>query len=270
MVANQVDSVHDIDPAYGSKLAAYLAAFKPDEEEHRQMMLYAAKLARWNAVRLGLVDQLQKLPSRDTQLQELLSSAIGEPVDLGSEAGRGQAQRRLLSAVLADLADVPETDNDQWKVFDQGSAALTEFYSAQARLLGVPPEAYSPTPQPSTVLRALVEHVAGKLDTAKLSPEEGQFIAELAYRLNALDFVSTNDIQRTALLEITWMRILALQIIQLRPDKAVPAREITADVPSAANTHANVFEQLRDQQSRLLRLWLLHQPADMEPAATDI
>ena len=72
MIANSADTVPDIDPASGQKLAEYLLQFKADEEEHRQLLSHVPRLARWNALRLGLADQLADESGRDSQRQDVL------------------------------------------------------------------------------------------------------------------------------------------------------------------------------------------------------
>ena len=99
MIANQTASVSDMDLPSGLILAEYLVQFKPDEQEHQQMLRYAPRLCTWNAVRLGLADQLLAMPGRDTQLQRLLRRFLDGDVELNTEAGRAELRRRLLSQV---------------------------------------------------------------------------------------------------------------------------------------------------------------------------
>ncbi len=264
LISNQVGSVSDIDLPSGLILAEYLAQFKPDEQEHEQMLRYAPRLCTWNAVRLGLADQLLAMPGRDIQLQRLLSRVLDGDVNLNTEAGRASARRRLLSQVSTSLSEMPDTDDPQWRVFDEGSQALVSLYTQQAKLLGASAEDYATARNPSAIVAVLIRHLAAQLSGTKLDAADRALLDELPYRLRAIDFVAENDLQYTAALQQIWLQLLAIQVAQQQPAKAVAIRELRQESVSRGSQGERVLEQLRDLQTSLLRIWMLLRPDSEE------
>jgi hypothetical protein len=272
MVASQVGHIPDLDPPAGLALAEYLVQFKPDTQEHLQMLQLAPQVARWNAVRLGVADQLLEEPGRDTQLQQLLAAILDGEADLTTDAGRADIRRRLLTQVSAALAAKPDTDDPQLRVFDDASNALRDLYTTQARLLSVPPDDYSAAAQPSLVVVALIRHFGTLLSAAKLEAADRALVDELPYRLKAVDFAAENDLQYTVAVQRIWLQLVALHVVQQRPEKAAAVRDIRAESLQPGSGSETVFEQLRDLQTSLLRVWLLlRPPADpTEPGDVDV
>ncbi|MHB8861332.1 MAG: hypothetical protein ACYC6N_02930 [Pirellulaceae bacterium] len=258
MIANSADTVSDIDPDIGQKLAEYLLQFKPEEEEHRQMLAHLPRLARWNALRLGLADQLAADAGRDAQRQDVLRAVLGEEVNLSSEEDRDRVRRQLLQMVSATLADVEGTDDKRAKVFDQGRQTLQAFYGIQAKLLRVPAETDAGPQDPSSLLSALTEHVAGQLDSSKLSADEQRLVQTLPHQFLAADFLADNGLQAVVLRQRIWLQTLGAYLAQRIPDKALAARAIVAETRANAAAQEGVFEEMREFESGLLRLWLLY------------
>ncbi len=90
LIANAADTLRDIDPGSGQKLAAYLLQPKSDEE-HRQLLSHVARLARWNAVSLGLADQLAEAAGSGSQRQDVLGSILGNDIPLNTAEDRRRA-----------------------------------------------------------------------------------------------------------------------------------------------------------------------------------
>ena len=219
MIANSADTVPDIDPLSGQKLAEYLLQFKSDDEEHRQLLSHVPRLARWNALRLGLADQLADESSRDAQRQDVLRAVLGEEVDLSSEDDRQRVRRQLLQMVSATLTDVVGTDDKRWKVFDQGNQAMLAFYTVQAKLLRVPAETYAAAQSPSAILLAMITYRAGQLDKSKLGADEQRLLGTLPSELLTADFLAVNDLQYTVMLQRIWLQTLSAYLTQQLPEK---------------------------------------------------
>ena len=81
LIAKATDTLADIDLDSGQKLATYLLQPKV-AEEHRQLLPLVPKFAQWNAVRLGLADQLVTATASDTERQDVLRSVLGPSVAL--------------------------------------------------------------------------------------------------------------------------------------------------------------------------------------------
>ncbi len=261
MIANQADSVHDIDLRSGQQLAAYLARFKPNDAEHNQVMKYAKQVSRWNAVRLGLADQLLKVSGRDAQLRQLLSQVLPGEITLTTPADRDKMRRQLLTLAMSGFSDTPDTDDPRLRVFDEGSKALLDLYARQAKLIGIPSEHYLSARQPSTVIIALINHLAAQLSGTKLGATERAVLDALPYQLKAADFVAENDMQYTAALQQLWLDLLAIHLAQQFPDKAESIRAIRNDSIARSQQASRVYEELRDLQSDLLRIWMEPRPA---------
>jgi hypothetical protein len=261
MVASKTGTVDDIDLRSGQLLARYLVQFKSDPTEYQEVLRHAEELGRWNAVRLGLADQLLETDGRGSQLTELFSKVMGGDVDLASSAGRDKTHQRLLSEVVADLSGTPETAVSRYRVFDEASQALLDLYIRQAKLLELPAESYASAGRASSALAALINHFTERVEDGGLEPTELAVLRSMPYRLKALDFVAENDMQRTAALQQVWLEVLAIQMIQQYPEKAAAFRDLRDGFRANVDGRERVFEQLRDTQANLLRMWMQLRPS---------
>jgi hypothetical protein len=259
MIANQVDSLPDIDPELAGRLAEYLLQPKAPEEQQaiRPLMV---KLARWPGVRLGWADYLAHVSGPDPRLEQLLADALGRPVKLSSETDRAELRRALLNSVLSELPDSPLPDDAGNPVFDQASRVLGELYAAQAAVLAAPLEGTPEGHPPSTILRSMITFLAQQAPPATVSDAERRFLDDLSDQLAVADFTAENDLQYTVLLGHIWARLLAIHVIRQHPEKTNAAREVVLDLERAVTGADNVLDQLRDVHAGGLRLWLLFQP----------
>ena len=123
-------------------------------------------------------------------------------------------------------------------------------------MLGIKSEEGLAGGRPSQVLKPLIEQYAAQLQANSSDAKAKEDLAGLSRRLQAIEYVAADDLQRTVLLEREWAELLA---------RAVHARSGTEGAdrggarPAAvrrSSGHADV-SQLRDGQAALLRLWLL-------------
>ena len=268
-IANSADTVPDLDPVAGQKLAEYLLQSKPEEEEHRKAVEVTPRLRSWNSLRLGLADQLASETGRLLQQQEILRAALGEEVTLNNAEDRQRVRARLLRSVSQSLKVEPDVIMPPLQALDTAQQALQELYIAQAQVLRVPAETYATRTSPSTVLQALTLHVASLIDVSKVSPPEKLLLASLPNQLPAIDFLAEKDVQRTALLQQLWLRVLGVWLSQQIPAKTLAARSIVDETQASAANEKRVWEQMRDLEQGLLRLWMLYQPADDAPPAPE-
>jgi hypothetical protein len=260
MIVTGADSVTDIDLAAGQTLADYLWRARMHEEEYRELLTQVPKLARWNAVRLGVADRLADVSPRDAGRQELVGLVCGHAVDLQDEAARQQARRQLMQTVLTELPATAAPAPESYPVFDAADRAMGHFYRVQARWLRVPTESYAAASQVSTVLTALIGHLAGQIVGAVATPPLRELLAALPQRLVAAQFVADSEIHYTVMLQQIWLQLLGAHVAQAAPAKALAARGMVADTRTAAATHDRAVEQLRDLEAGLLQLWLLRRP----------
>jgi ribosomal protein S27E len=257
LIANAADTLRDIDPGSGQKLAAYLLQPKPDEE-HRQLLSHVAELARWNAVRLGLADQLAEAAGSGSQRQDVLRGILGNDIPLNTAEDRHRARRQLLQTVFVRLSDAAETGDARLRAIDQGSRAMRDLYRVQARLLRVPAETYASAQYPSAVLEAMISHLAGQLDTLQVTTEQRQLLDTLPHQLVAVDFVAENDLVYTTMLQRIWLQVLGMYVAQRCPGMAIAARGIVAETQASQASQDGMFAQMRDLEAGLLRLWMLY------------
>jgi len=273
LIANAADTVADIDPGSGQKLAACLLQPKEDAE-HQRLLPHVPRLARWNAVRLGLADQLVEPAADSVHQRDLLRGVLGQDVPLQTHEDYRTARRMLLESVLATLAERAESDDEQLTAIDRGSRTLYELYCIQARLLEVPTDADSQETAPtlSAVLRTLIARQARTLDAGRLTATERQWLETLPHQLIAVDFVAENDLQRTVLLEQLWLQTLSLFIAERVPAQAAAARAIVAETQASVAPEDRALRQLRDLETGLLRLWMLCRPHEEAalPGARDV
>ncbi|MGM0489691.1 MAG: hypothetical protein ACQESR_23405 [Planctomycetota bacterium] len=286
-IADQTTSVPDIDLRSGQRLAEYLVRSKANEQERQTVLQYAQQLGNWDAVRLGLADQLLETESRATQLSDLFSRVLDGTVKLATRADRDKVRQRLLSQTLKGLSEARRSGGAQYPVFDNASRVLLELHASQAKLLGVPSDRYASADQPSGVIHGLVNYFSEQLDDESLEAEQRALVDSLSYRLKALEFVAENDLQRTAALQQLWLQILAMRMIQEHPEKATGIRQVlkSHDKTTQVSFHPRhsgsgnqvllraakssrevekgdkrVFEQLRDVHADLLRVWMQLRP----------
>ena len=248
-------------PAEAAKLAAYLFSKKPDAE-HARVVPLLSSLRRWPHLRLALADALDSgLELKREHLQELLSQVLAEPVSVGGgQAGRDAVRVRLLQSVLRNLNSAAGGRVEAFNAYDAAATALAKNYRQQAELLGATPEEGSGSDRASQWLRSLIQQRAGQ--TAKEDAASKLRAEELAPRLTAIEYLATDDLQHTVLLEREWIALLSSAIAQQHPDRKEPAQAVVEELRAADRQSANVVAQLRDGQAALLKLWLLwNQPA---------
>lgn len=260
MIAAGAAGVRDIDLRSGQLLAEYLAQSKPSVQEHQEVLRHVATLARWNAVRLGLADQLLETSDGVEQAQEVYASVVEDDVSLATPEDRDAVRRRLLAQVAESSAETPSGGDARWNVFDEGAKALQDLFTTQARLLEVPAESYASATLPSQLLVTLIQHVAAQVNATGRDAADRILLDELPHRLRALDYAARNDPQYAVALQQLYLPLLAMHLTDQRPELAGPLSKLREQW-KLSFARENVFEQLRDLQADQLRIWLLLRPA---------
>lgn len=259
-LAGMAPGTPDLHPTEAERLAAYLLSKKTDAEHARVMQLLPT-LRRWPHLRLALADRLetdtQFQRDQREQLQELFSRVLDEPVSVsGGTAGRDALRVQLLQSVLRDLTRAAGGHIEAFSAYDAGASALAHNYRLQAELLGAPPADAAAGDRPSPWLRALIQQRATQM--AKEDEATGKLQAEqLAPRLTAIEYLASNDVQYTVLLEREWIDLLSSTVVQRHPDRQKQTEAIHKELQSADRQATNVLAQLRNGQAALLKLWLL-------------
>jgi len=239
-------------PEQSQRLAEYLLMRK-QIDEHKRVLQSAPALARWKGVRLALADQLDDVGLEREQLQQLVAKLLSRDYTLGEgAAGREALRVELLQSVLADAQAT--TDRGKFALYDEAAKVLRQFYVTQGTLLRLSTGGEEPTP--TAILPELIASLGERLATGKLDAAQRPFLGELRPRLQAIDYVAANDLQRLALLERLWLELLAISVGQTRGDHQA-AQSLVEVLAAQDRDSSHVLTQIRDGQVAIVRMWLL-------------
>ena len=257
-IASFAAHVADLDPEPAELLARYLLKVKSDAE-HQIILEHAETVTRWKYVRLALADQVLETPLYKERIQELMSRVLRKELQLADdEDWKQRFHKELLRDVIDDLSLADKPIGDKGQIYDDASDSLRDLYRTQARLLGVAPSAYDSAQTPSQLLRHIIETYAAKLKGGSSSSDARQFLADLPHHFDAIEYLSENDLHRTALLQRLWLRMLSLGMAH---DHAEQANALV-DKRESANSTSGVLAQLRDTEKAILQMWLLANPSE--------
>ncbi len=260
-LAGLTDQMDDLAPDQATALATYLLG-KKRIEEHRAILPHIEKLGKWKQVRLAVADRLEDVGVSREQLQEIISQLIGREYAIGGgDAGREALRVELLRGVLVDAKKADIGDQDKYEVYNAAAKALYDFYTAQAILLQAkewPTEPVTPT----VVSQAMIESRVTELLEAKLSPEVKELVQRVRVDARAIDYLAANDLQKIALLDRAWLRLLAVDLARKRPGRKSEADTLVEQLGVRDRDATHVLIQLRDGHETMLRMWLLLNQTD--------
>jgi hypothetical protein len=251
-IADNAVRVPEISPDEGKVIAEYLLAPK-SAEEREAIAGFIPQVGRWRTVRLATADLISDARVRQDLVQEVVGLLLGHSVEADSE---GEWRQQLRLALMRSALD-HSTAAPSSHPHDAAQDEVRDAYLAQARVLGVPSAAYSGAAAPAAVLRPMIEHTAARLSGAARDEEHRRFLAEISHRLEAVDYLGDNDLRRLALLERDWLRLLAIDVAQNRPDRAAEAEALADSLHESDRAAANVLVQLRNGQAAIVRMWRL-------------
>ncbi len=260
-LADLADDDVEIPAAHGTAVARYLLAQKSDEE-HQAIIDSARRVMRWAYLRLGLADQLGDARVSKPQLRELLSAALRRDVNVDESGWQQKVHEQLLRDVLADLATYGSAVNADKAatVYDRAGDSLHELYRTRARALGVMPVQYRTTESAAAVLQLLVVHEAAQLTSTSLRAIDQQFLARLPHELAVVEYLGTNDVRRTVLLQRIWLRLIAINITRRRGERAGQAALLVSSLADRDVTATDLLNQLMDGEATALQMWMLYGP----------
>lgn len=255
-IAGLTDRVNDLAPNQAGAIATYLLG-KKRIEEHRAILPYIEELGKWKQVRLAVADQLDEVGVSREQLQEIITKLLGREYAIESgDAGREALRVELLQGVLVDAKKEDVGDEEKHQLYNDAAQALYDFYTAQAILLRTaewPPEPVTPT----VVLQTMIESRVQELLEAKLSPEARKQVQRIDVDARAIDYLATNDLQRLALLDRVWLRLLGVELVLKDAVKKTEGESLIEQLATRDRDAKHILTQLRDGQDTILRMWLL-------------
>ncbi len=255
-IAGVADRVRDLKPAQARLLAAYLLANK-SRTEHDKVLEHLPKFGHWSHLHLAMADGMYDAMMQRDQLQTTLSRLLEEEITLGDgEAGREAVRGALLRRALADSAAEGSSVSDP-ELIDQARSLLLDQYLRQANLLGVPQPTYADATGPAAILKAIIGHYSTGVAEAGADTETTPQLAEIPHQLQAIEYIATNRLQQTVLLERIWLQLLATDLKQKSPEVSEEADRIIRDLRQADRAAGNSLAQLHASQSALVRMWML-------------
>jgi len=254
--------VPDLTPQQGAAVAEYLLSAKPEQEQKR-IAEHLQRVGRWRSVRLGLADEVVKSPLSKQRAVELVSGILGRQLALGDEENWKAAIRWvLLKDVLDELPETgPGRGSQLGRKTDEAAQTIGDHLATQAQLLGIPAEQYKAAATPSARLRLLIDRYAAGLARKRLRAEDQAYLAGLPYQLTAAEYLRTDDLARTVLLDRIWLRLLGADAVQQAPGRAADADRIAADLAQRDGQATSLLVQLRDGQRAILETWMLQSDA---------
>lgn len=255
-IAGFADRVDDLAPDQASALATYLLG-KKRVEEHRAILPHVEEIGKWKQVRLAVADQLDEDGVSREQLQEIVSKLLGREYKVGRDAAGLEALRvELLRDALMDAKSEDVGEQDEYQVYDEAARALYDLYKTQANLLRTADWPETPA-TPTVVARAMIESRVKQLLASKLPAEAQKQVRQIEVDSRAIDYLAANDLQRLALLDRAWLRLLAAEFAHRHPARK-PETDVLVEQLAARDRDAkHVLIQLRDGQEIILRMWLL-------------
>jgi hypothetical protein len=238
----------DLTLAHATKIAKYLVSIQ-DSAEVDDVTPQLTPFAKSRNLILALADAVDLDAARKETTETVVGALLEQPLLFSKEAWR-PACRKLLLLQAIDLS-----------AKNVGAADAADFlrglYQEQGSLLGMDPKAFEKLTRPSQVLEKVIQHVASELGKKNPAKQEKEYLDQLPRHLLAAQFVAKNDLEHTVLLQRVWAEVLVNYLEQQNPSCAKELRRILADLTSADRGWANVLEQLRGGEDKILRMWSL-------------
>lgn len=258
-LARLTEHLADIEPQQATVIARYLLT-PMDDYEREKVFEAVAPLSHWRHVLLALGDQLPQSPLSRHQAQQVLSTVLGRRVEVEERNGWQLAlQEQLQRLVLDDLKRAPAESPTpvRGQIYDNAAVALQKLYVMRARLLGVPPSQYNAVQSPADAQQLVVMRTVERLG---VDAGDAPLLEDLSHRLAVIDYLGTNDVRRTVLLQRLGLELLALQLQRRRTDRGSQVQAVVDELIQRDAAADDLLLQLRDGELAILKMWMLHAP----------
>jgi len=257
--------VRDVSADEGRAIAAYL--LKPKHpKEYQESLFSMTRLGRWNSVRLGMADAVADAaieePSdiQKERVFETVSKTLGKnlaPAATEPWPRRRQILSMLLLRSVYDALGAGEPKETGVERCDKAQQEIGQHYRTQAKLLGVPPEAYSTAATPAEMLEPMIQDLARRLGGGAIRPPDKQRLERLTHESAAVEYLAENDLEKTVLLDRVLAKLLAVNAAAANVPRADRAQKILGDLETTDGKAPDVLTQLRDGHAAVLQLWML-------------
>ncbi len=240
---------YDLKPSQARAVAGYLLTVKNRAELDEA----AAKLPPFGKSRnllLALADRLEQSGGDQKVGEAVVGAVTGHSVHFDADGWNLACRRRLLQEVLS-------APGKEKNAATETADVLRSLYREQAVLLAIPARDLEAARGPAQVLERLIKHVADRLGKQSPSAETRAVLEQVPRQLLAAGFVARNDLEELVQLQRVWLRVLALYLETEMPQRAREIRQVVDGQAEVDRGAANVLEQLRAGEERILRAWML-------------
>lgn len=230
-------------------IARYLLA-KKTKTEMEDVLAKVAPAGKSRALLLALADRVDQTDAEQKTSEAIVGALVGQPPSAGKDDHWSLRCRKLLLLAALNLAD------KQKNAATQAADSIRTQYAEQGILLGMGAAEFKKLTRPAQVMERVIKHLAEKAGKQSPAPEQKEYLDQLPRHLLAAEFVAQDDLEQTVMLQRIWLKVLAIHLEQQAPERAKEMRELQQE-PSDTDRTANVLEQLRGGEERILRLWVL-------------
>ena len=237
-------------PHHATIVAKYLVS-PMGEEEFQRVQTLCRPLSNWPTITLALADQVRGFDAREPMVERLLNVLYGGVhVTLAKgDTWGAAAAAELLTLAARQLADPTE----QRSTVGAAQLYLLEMYQIQTEAHGTLGEAKDV----DDVLRYLCRLVADTLAGKVSNPEDRAWLERLGFLLTATE--------KGGLEEFVWLQRAWLQLLRIQwtardgatAQQRESAIEIQRDLEQRDRAAKSRWEQVRDGEAALLKMWLL-------------
>ncbi|MCA9179677.1 MAG: hypothetical protein KDB14_34715 [Planctomycetales bacterium] len=248
---NHLDTLPN--PTRSAMFAEFLVAPK-STEEHGAMLVYCRHFQGWPMLLLALADELEKFKGREGQIEELVFVFTGH-VDV--KPGESW-QEKLQAALVREAANQLAGAGAQAGVTKHAGQHLESLYRFQGELRGVPVAALDAADGADHVVAELIRLVVGQLGRETIDdPDDQQWLSQIPQRVEATVAAGENEMQRLALLQRTWLRVLRIELALSSPERMAEGRQLEEELRELDRQAKSVWEQIHHGERQLLRMRIL-------------
>jgi hypothetical protein len=250
------DETADITPQQATPIANYLLAEK-SADEHAKTLTALAELRRWNHLRLAVADGLATAKIGPDRLLDIAAALVGSDVRPGQSAD--DLRRLLMTTVQGDLDE--NSSHSQplagGPALDRAESIIADSYRRRAGLLNATPAAVSAATGPAQALELCI----AALDESQTRGNASDSPADrLPHVLKAAKYLANDDLRYCVAVQRLLVERSARRLAARRPERAGAARQIAAESLASYAAAPSALAQLHDQESALLKLWMLYAP----------
>jgi hypothetical protein len=253
IVANLPDDLaqNDLDVRDAQAIARYLLTKKTSgKTELDEVLTKIAPAAKSRHLLLALADTVDQPDAEQKASEVIVGATLGQPLPSGKDDNWSLRCRKLLLLEALSIAD------KQKNAATQTANIIRNQYKEQGILLGMGAASFKPLTRPAQVMESVIKHLAEKVGKQNPVPEQKD-LDQVQRDLRVAEFVAQNDLEHTVMLQRVWLKVLSIHLEQQTPQRAEEMRQVQQESSEGDRASANILEQLRGGEERILQLWVL-------------